>query len=141
MKIYNKKSFAEGTFMLALGSLNLILDLINHAFEINSAILIIVLYFLGGGFIIRSLSHKFSKEDKLDKLDERNQLIELKSKSKAFRLTQIISFLSMLFLQVIGKIADYNGLIAVSIGLALAFSFFISMFAEIFTYTYYESKN
>lgn len=139
MKIYNKKSFAEGTFMLALGSLNLILDLINHAFEINSAILIIVLYFLGGGFIIRSLSHKFSKEDKLDKLDERNQLIELKSKSKAFRLTQIISFLSMLFLQVIGKIADYNGLIAVSIG--LAFSFFISMFAEIFTYTYYESKN
>lgn len=139
MRIYNKKSFAEGIVMLALGSLNLILDFINHAFEINSAILIIVLYFLGGGFIIRSLSHKFAKEDKLDQLDERNQLIELKSKSKAFRLTQIISFLLMLFLQVMGKLADHNGLIAIGIG--LAFSFFISMFAEIFTYTYYESKN
>ena len=75
----------------------------------------------------------------LDKLAERNQLIESKSKSKAFRLTQIISFLLMLLLQVMGKLADHNGLIAIGIG--LAFSFFISMFAEIFTYTYYESKN
>lgn len=139
MKIYNKKSFAEGILMLALGSLTLIMDLINNTFEIKGAILTFALYFLGGGLIIRSLSLKFTKEDKLDKMDERNQLIELKSKSKAFRLTQTISFLLMLAFLIMGKISGYDGFIAMGIG--LAFSFSISMFSEIFTYIYYESKN
>ena len=139
MKIYNKKSFAEGILMLALGSLTLIMDLINNTFEIKGAILTFALYFLGGGLIIRSLSLKFTKEDKLDKMDERNQLIELKSKSKAFRLTQTISFLLMLAFLIMGKISGYDGFIAMGIG--LAFSFSISMFSEIFTYMYYDSKN
>lgn len=139
MKIYNKKSFAEGILMLALGSLTLIMDLINNTFKIKGAILTFALYFLGGGLIIRSLSLKFTKEDKLDKMDERNQLIELKSKSKAFRLTQTISFLLMLAFLIMGKISGYDGFIAMGIG--LAFSFSISMFSEIFTYMYYESKN
>lgn len=125
--------------MLALGSLTLIMDLINNTFEIKGAILTFALYFLGGGLIIRSLSLKFTKEDKLDKMDERNQLIELKSKSKAFRLTQTISFLLMLAFLIMGKISGYDGFIAMGIG--LAFSFSISMFSEIFTYMYYESKN
>ena len=138
MKIYNKKSFTEGIFMLALGSLNLIMDLINNTFEIKGAILIFVLYFLGVGVIIRSLSLKFAKEDKLDKMDERNQLIESKSKSKSFRLTQTISFLLMLAFLIMGQISGYDGFI--SMGIGLGFSFSISMFAEIFTYMYYESK-
>ena len=125
--------------MLALGSLTLIMDLINNTFEIKGAILTFALYFLGGGLIIRSLSLKFTKEDKLDKMDERNQLIELKSKSKAFRLTQTISFLLMLAFLIMGKISGYDGFIAMGIG--LAFSFSISMFSEIFTYMYYDSKN
>lgn len=139
MKIYNKNSFAKGIFMLALGTLNLIMDLINHTFEIKGAILAVILYFLGGGLIIRSLSLKFTKEDRLDKMDERNNLIELKSKSKSFSLTQTISFLLMLVFLIMGKISGYDGFIAMGVG--LAFSFTISMFAEIFTYMYYESKN
>ena len=139
MKIYNKKSFSEGIFMLVLGSLNLIMDLINHTLDINGTILFVALYFFGGGLIIRSLSLKFAKEDKLDKMDERNQLIELKSKSKAFRFTQTISFLLMLTFLIIGKISDYEGFLTMGIG--LGFSFSISMFSEIFTYMYYESKN
>ena len=139
MKIYNKKSFAEGIFMLVLGTLNLIIDLINHTFEISGAILIIALYFLGGGLIIRSLSLKLTKEDKLDKMDERNQLIELKSKSKSFSLTQTISLLLMLAFLLMGGVSGYDRLIAVGVG--LAFAYVISMFSEIFTYMYYESKN
>lgn len=125
--------------MLVLGSLNLLMDFINNTFEIKGAILTFALYSLGSMLIIRSLSLKFTKEDKLDKMDERNQLIELKSKSKAFRITQIISFGLMLSLLVMGKISGYDGFIHIAVGLAFAFS--ISMFAEIFTYMYYESKN
>ena len=139
MKIYNKRSFAEGIIMLALGSLNLTMDLINHTVELKGTVLVIALYLLGGGLIIRSLSRKFTKEDRVEEMDERNRLIELKSKSQAFRITQIISFFMMLLFLVLGKIADSDGLIAVGIGLAAAFS--ISMVTEIFTYTYCESKN
>ena len=67
------------------------------------------------------------------------RLIELKSKSRSFRLTQIISFVLMLFLLVTGSVSGYDGLIGMGVG--LAFSFAISMFAEVFTYMYYESKN
>ena len=63
----------------------------------------------------------------------------LKSKSKSFQLTQIISFMLMLALLVMGKVSGYEGFITMGVGLAFAFA--ISMFSELFTYMYYESKN
>ena len=139
MKIYNKKSFVGGAFIVALGTLNLIMDLINHTFEIKGIILVVALYFFGGEMVIRSLSRKYTREDKLDEMDERNQLIKLKSQSKSFRLTQSISFLLMLALLVMGKISGYDGFISMGVGMAFGFS--ISMFTEIFTFMYYEHKN
>ena len=139
MKIYNKKVFASGVFMAALGLLNLITSIMRKDLDINSIILIAALFVLGFGSIMRSMSQRITKEDKLEELDERNRLITLKSKSKSFQLTQMISFILMLVLLVMGKVFDYEGFIAMGVGLAFAFT--ISMFAEIFTYMYYESKN
>ncbi len=139
MKIYNKKVFASGIFMAALGLLNLITSIMRKALDINSIILIAALFVLGFGSIMRSMSQRMTKEDKLEEMDERNRLITLKSKSKSFQLTQMISFILMLVLLVMGKVFDYEGFIAMGVGLAFAFT--ISMFAEIFTYMYYESKN
>lgn len=139
MKIYNKKVFASGVFMVALGLLNLITSMMRQDFDMNSIILIAALFVLGFGSIMRSISQRMAKEDKLEELDERNRLIALKSKSKSFRLTQIISFALMLALLVMGKVSGYEGFIAMGVGLAFAFA--ISMFTEIFTYMYYESKN
>ena len=39
MKIYNKKVFASGIFMMALGLLNLITSIVRHDLDINSIIL------------------------------------------------------------------------------------------------------
>ena len=139
MKIYNKKVFASGIFMAALGLLNLITSIMRKALDINSIILIAALFVLGFGSIMRSMSQRMTKEDKLEEMDERNRLITLKSKSKSFQLTQMISFILMLVLLVMGKVFDYEGFISMGVGLAFAFT--ISMFAEIFTYMYYESKN
>ena len=139
MKIYNKKVFASGVFMVALGLLNLITSMMRQDFDINSIILIAALFVLGFGSIMRSISQRMAKEDKLEELDERNRLIALKSKSKSFRLTQIISFALMLALLVMGKVSGYEGFIAMGVGLAFAFA--ISLFSEIFTFMYYESKN
>ncbi len=139
MKIYNKKVFASGVFEIALGLLSLIADIMKQDFSIKSSVLIAVLVVLGFGSILRSVSPRMAKEDKLEELDERNRLITLKSKSKSFQLTQIISFILMLALLVMGKVTGFEGFIAMGVGLAFAFT--VSMFAEIFTYLYYESKN
>ena len=139
MKIYNKKVFASGVFELAMGLLLLITSIMRQDLDINATILIVALFVFGFGSIMRSISQRMAKEDQLEELDERNRLIALKSKSKSFRLTQIISFMLMLALLVMGKVSGYEGFIAMGVGLAFAFA--ISMFAEIFTYMYYESKN
>ena len=139
MKIYNKKVFASGVFEIALGLLSLIADIMKQDFSIKSSVLIAVLVVLGFGSILRSVSPRMAKEDKLEELDERNRLITLKSKSKSFQLTQIISFILMLALLVMGKVTGFEGFIAMGVGLAFAFT--VSMYAEIFTYLYYESKN
>lgn len=47
MKIYNKKVFASGVFMVALGVLNLMADGINHTVDANGLILAARCYCLG----------------------------------------------------------------------------------------------
>lgn len=139
MRIYNKKVFVSGIFMVFLGILNLFADIVNKTVDINGMILVSVLLLFGISAIIRSLSRRMAKEDRLEELDERNRLIELKSKSKSFSLTQILTFLFMLALMVMGKVSGNKSFIAMGTG--MAFTFAISMFSELFTYLYYEQKN
>lgn len=72
--------FASGVFMVALGLLNLITSIMRQDLDINSTILIVALFLLGFGSIMRSISQRMAKEDKLEELDERNRLIALRSK-------------------------------------------------------------
>ena len=51
MKIYNKKVFVSGIFMVALGILNLITSIRRNDADTNSIILIAVLLVLGFGKI------------------------------------------------------------------------------------------
>lgn len=136
MKIYNKNKFVYGLVSVGLGLFNIVTS-VNTAFDVMGVILIVVLFAFGIELIIHSISRKYSKEDKLEELDERNQFIELKTKSKSFRLTQGISFGLMLVLLMAGKVSGEKSLIAVGVGLAFAYA--ISMFAEVAATFYYES--
>lgn len=139
MKIYSKKKFAFGVFYVVLGAASLILDIVNKMFDIKGIIIIAALLLIGVGETMRSLSQKMTREDKLEGLDERNKLITLESKSKAFQLTQGISFCLMLTFFVMGKVSGED--LFISIGLGLGFAYTISMFTELFTYFYYEKHN
>lgn len=139
MKIYNKKTFASGTFMVLLAAINLIVGIMKRTMDVKGGIVMAALFLGGMATIVRSQSHILSKEDKLSELDERNQLVALKSKSKAFSVTQRISFLLMLIFFVGGKVSDCMDLIVMGVGLAFTFS--IAMFTELFTALYYEAKN
>mgnify|MGYP000286820451 FL=1 len=139
MKIYNKKVFFSGIGMIFLGTLNLFIKLIQKDVDTTTIGLFVILGAFGLNAISRSLSRKKSREDKLDTLDERNLFIELKSQSKSFQLTQNVSFLLMFILMIIGKVSGNEDFIVMGVG--ISFAFVVSMFAEIFTQVYYESKN
>lgn len=125
--------------MILLATVNLLMDVVNQTADINGIILVTALYLFGFGAVLRSLSKKLTREDKLEELDERNQLIDLKSKSKAFVLAEVISFVLMLGLMVMGKVSGNTELIAMGVGLAFAVA--ILMLTELFTSMYYEEKN
>ena len=139
MKIYNKKTFVEGLFMVLLAALNLVMGIITHDFDVKRLILVGALCFLGGRFLKRSMSRKDSREDQLEAMDERNQLIQMKHKSKAFEITQLLSFLLILVFIVLYTRSRYEGYIGMIVGLGLVYG--ISLFADLFTFIYYESKN
>lgn len=138
MKIYNKKKFGSGFICIVLGVLNF-LACFSTGFDVSGMVITLALLFIGGGSIMRSFSRNMSREDKLDELDERNRLIDLKTKSKAFRLTQAICFGLMLLFLVMGKLS--GEILLISAGVGLAFAYAVSMFTEIFTYLYYEKHN
>ena len=138
MKIYNKKKFGSGFICIVLGVLNF-LACFSTGFDVSGMVITLALLFIGGGSVMRSFSRNMSREDKLDELDERNRMIDLKTKSRAFRLTQAICFGLMLLFLVMGKMS--GEILLISAGVGLAFAYAVSMFTEIFTYLYYEKRN
>ncbi len=74
MKIYNKKMFVSGVFLIVLGVSNLIINILEKEVDANIAILAVTLSAFGFSSVTRSISRKKTKEDKLDELDERNCL-------------------------------------------------------------------
>ena len=138
MKAYNKKTFAFGVFSTALGVLNAVTAALRGA-DAGDIVLIACLLFFGIGAMLRGTSKRLAREDRLEELDERNRLVELKSKSAAFRLTQAVCFGLMLALLVAGKVSGTQALIAIGVGLAFALS--ISMLAELGAYFDCEKRN
>lgn len=138
MKIYNKSSFVEDFFCTILG-LILLVTIFITSFSIKKLILSSLLLFIGIGLIQRNISKAMSLEDKTDKLDERNQFISVKSKGKSLQITQIISWILMLILLVVGKIG--NDTLLVSLGTGIMIPFTVSLFVELFCMIYYEIRN
>ena len=139
MKIYHKKNFWAGVGMLALGILNLATALWRGQMEWSDWVLVLALVFLGGGFLLRSLSPKLARQDKIEEQDERNVLVQLKTRTSAFRWTRLVSFGLMLLLLIAGAVTGERLLLAVAVGLAFALT--ISLFAEFFAALYHESRN
>ena len=107
--------------------------------EIKSIILAALCVIIGLSFIFRSFSRELTKADQLDELDERNQLIALKSNSKTSQITQLGSgILTVAFIGMGGGSGNKN---FIAIGIGAAFCFTISLFAEMFTKIYYEKHN
>ena len=137
MKIYNKKYFAYGLASLALGIAVFITA--ERPVEMKTIILVVACVIIGLGFVFRSCSYELTKADKLEGLDERNQLIALKSNSKTSQITQLGSGILTVAFMGMGGGSGNKDFIAMGVG--AAFCFTISLFAEMFTKIYYEKHS
>lgn len=135
MKIYKRRKFASGVVFLLLGLSLLILGFL-QGFDTEQVILTILLPLMGVSDIYRSVSREAAKHETIEAKDERNHLIKLTSKSRAFDLTQVIIIVLMFLFLILGKQSGEQ--VFVAIGVAFAFVYSVSMFSEIFSGMYYD---
>lgn len=88
MKIYHKKNFSEDILLTGLGLLLLVTMLLRQCFRPKSVLICTAALLLGLGLLFRSLSRQCARADRLEELDERNLLIQLRSKGLAFSIVQ-----------------------------------------------------
>ncbi len=138
MKIYSKRTFVEGIFITLLG-LVLLVTIFVTSFDIKKMIISTLSLLIGIGLLQRSFSKAMAIEDKTDESDERNQYISLKAKGKSLQITQIISWILMFILLIIGGIN--NNTLLISFGAGIMIPFTISLFGELFCVIYYERRN
>ena len=135
MKIYHKKNFAFGVFSLFLAALNLVLG-VQRGFDWKDGVLFALLVLLGGGGLLRSLSPEWSKEDKLEELDERNRLVKLKAQSQAYHICQFLFLGGAVALCAWGK--WQGSLPCVGAGLGLTAAGIVALAADFFAWVYYD---
>lgn len=139
MKIYNKKKFASGVFLLLLGLLRFTPLFAGREWDVKSIFWTAVALLLGVSELVHSLSYARTKKDRLEELDERNRLVDWKAKSMTLKITHAIYLVLGWIFAIIGVIREAD--IVMAVGLGLLFTFPIGMFTELITSIYYESKN
>ena len=139
MKIYNKKKFYFSLLWLAMGISIMILSLVNGDMNLDSVFSRACCCILGINGVRRSISQKMSREDKVEELDERNQLIELKSKRKGFQLIQYTLLCVGFVFAILGGI--YKDMILGAVGITSTIIWVFSLVIDWLTFVYYESKN
>lgn len=111
MKIYNKKGLVFGILWAAMGSLLLIHALImlepERIRQIKDLIVSVLLLAIGITSVVRAYSKKASREDFIEKSDERNQLTQLKTKAKMLDL-MIWAVCFLLAVSLIGYMVTEN---------------------------------
>ncbi|SFD25560.1 hypothetical protein [Clostridium uliginosum] len=142
-KIYNKKKFWSGIVFLFLAAISIPDTIIRFN---NLDILRIIKYIILDTFCVlfgvtevyRSLSNKCTKED-VQNDDERENLINMKSKSSAFNITFLIC-IAITILSIIALSVTKNIMLGgffIGIGIVPT----IMVIAEVGSYFYHDKRN
>lgn len=142
-KIYNKKKFWSGIVFLLLSAISIPNTIIRFndldTLRIIKYIIIDIFCILFGVTeVYRSLSSKCTKEDVKDD-DEREHLIDLKSKSSAFNITFFICVTIMILSMIAFAVTKNKMLIGILIGISIVPT--IMIIVEISSYFYYDKRN
>ncbi len=107
MKIYNKKGFFLGIFWVLLAIGCAVADLRrpdpNMLIRVRDWVLTVVVFLLGVTSFWRAFSRSATREDRIEEMDERNRLIEVKSKARMLDFVY-----GTLFVLVVGSLIGFQ---------------------------------
>ena len=93
MKIYNKKGFFLGIFWVLLAIGCAVADLRrpdpNMLIRVRDWVLTVFVFLLGISSFWRAFSRSATREDRIEEMDERNRLVEIKSKAGCWTLCMV----------------------------------------------------
>lgn len=99
MKIYNKKGFWLGIFWMVLAVVGAVLDLQrpdpNMLVRVRDWAVTVFVFLLGISSFWRAFSRSATREDRIEEMDERNRLVEAKSKARMLDIVYGTLFLFM----------------------------------------------
>ena len=136
MKIYDKKRLLRNLVSIAI-TLALIVTGVWKGFTVKSVILIILGVLIEANELHIAFSREETRRQKIAEMEERNQFVQLKARSRSFGLIQNIQFVLMLLFVVLGVVRNVP--LITGMGVAWGLMFTISAICELFTTLYYEN--
>lgn len=137
MKIYSVKRFIFGTLGLAMSLFGFVLIAVK-GFHLKLLILLPIIFILSLLEIRKSLSKAKVLQANIEKQDERNQLVDIKSRALSFRIVQISIMVLKVSLLVLFGITREPTLVWVI--LAISLLFIICFVSELSSTLYYDKR-
>lgn len=137
MKIYHKKNFFWGILMLILAGLS-VAAMIRFGVSRYQVWAFLITMPSGLTQLLRSLSYESSKEDRLEKLDEREEMIRQRAWELAYRTSIILVTVLMFVLLGVGEKLENDTLLDIGLGMAVCFA--ISVLADLGAQIYCQRK-
>lgn len=138
MKIYNKKLFVLGMYLLFLDIPTLIRG-VYAGFDLMTAEWLLTFTILALTNIARALSRKDGQEEK-HKWDERDNFVQIKARSRALEIGMFACFGLGFLLYLWGGVSHPEGAVFY-IGFGLMSSILVLLPMNLFTFLYYEEKS
>ena len=132
MKIYDKRRFFAAVILLLIGVPNLLM--LRHNSSGYEIILSLLLVGLGAFNLLLSFGIGLSRRDKLELMDERNQMILMRTAQTTLRITQLLIFPLIILLQWTNHPSESEW----APGAGLLFLFALSILVEFIAHRYYK---
>ncbi|WP_283606803.1 DUF2178 domain-containing protein [Faecalispora anaeroviscerum] len=143
MKIYNRKGLIWGIVWTLLAVFNLTHEIISpNDFlmgQIKDVLFSVALLIIGIVGFVRAFSKQATREDKVEEADERNRLVALKSKARAFDILQAFLLVAVVVFAAAYKITGNIAWIPFLIAVAVLWN--ISFLLDIIASIYYEKHS
>lgn len=135
MKLYNKKRAADGWWRIGLGMPWIILAVQERGNWLNW---IVSGIFIVGGIwdLVRARTKKLTEEERIELTDERNQMLLLQTKSRAYDIMNVLYVAVMIAFLLAAQILDIHEAWYVAIGSGLFYA--VSMLVNSIVSGYYK---
>lgn len=136
MKLYNKKRAAHGWWSIGLGVLWIAVAAQEYKIWFNW---IVSGIFIVGGIwdLVRARTRKLTEEERIELTDERNQMLLLQTKSRAYDIMNVIYIICMIAFLLVAQIFHVQVMLVLSAGFSVLYS--TSGLVNVIVSSYYDA--